>query len=71
MACEKCENTVGCSYSGKPFVPPRGSCNQIEYVCSCGQIWFQMNTHFHLWQKETPESMAAWRRELSNPEPDW
>jgi len=71
MSCEICENGVGSSSTKNPFVPPNGDCNTIKHVCSCGQIWLQMNVSLHLWQPETQEGWEAWERELRTPEPNW
>jgi len=70
MSCESCENSVGRSHSGSPFVPPNRSCNDIQYVCDCGQIWFQYNPHYHLWQEATPEEWEGWKKALTESEPD-
>lgn len=71
MPCEICENSVGKSNDEIFFRPPSGSCNDIKYVCQCGQIWIQKNVSFHLWEKATPEEWQAWEEKLRNPKPDW
>lgn len=65
MSCDICKNSVGKSYDKNPFVPPNGSCDDAKYICyQCGQIWFQMNVRFHIWQPATPEEWIIWRKEL-------
>lgn len=50
MPCENCDR-LDHSCDTKPAVPDGGTCNDILYVCPCGQRWWQYNTHFHLWQR--------------------
>lgn len=63
MSCQSCEKTVGRSCDTNPFVPPGGSVTDMKYECYCGQIWFQMNTHWHMWQKATAEEWEQWKKE--------
>ena len=39
------------AFDGKPFVPPNGGVQDKTYTCSCGQMWWQYNTYYHLWSK--------------------
>lgn len=66
VQCLSCERARS-SYSGKPFVPPGGSCNDLFWTCHCGQMWFQGNNYYHLWQPVTPEQADAFRRDLNSP----
>jgi hypothetical protein len=58
MACDKCEY-IALSSSTNPFIPPNGSRNDMTYLCSCGQAWWQCNDHFHLWQQVDPGTYQA------------
>ncbi len=66
--CSNCE-ALSKSNSTKPAVPMNGTCNDILHECPLdGQKWWQMNTHFHLWQKvKDDKQWEALREDLRRP----
>jgi hypothetical protein len=65
--CGNC-NALRESYDERPAVPKGGNCNTRLHVCPTdGRRWWQMNTHFHLWQQVTSD--RDWEI-LNQPEPD-
>ncbi|OGF63738.1 hypothetical protein A2Z53_02155 [Candidatus Giovannonibacteria bacterium RIFCSPHIGHO2_02_42_15] len=66
--CANC-NKIRHSHDGSPAVPLGGSCNTLLHICpNDGRKWWQMNTHFHLWQHVTSErEWQALRRERTQP----
>ena len=66
--CENCNN-LRHSCDSKPAVPKGGRCNDRLHICPFeGNIWWQFNTHFHLWKQVT--SGAEWKALQSQP-PRW
>lgn len=62
--CANCKSLSN-SNDRAPAVPLRGSCNDVLHVCpNDGNRWWQMNTHFHLWQRVTSD--REWQS-LRNP----
>jgi hypothetical protein len=58
MSCENCEENVGYSYLGKPFIVPGRGVDAKTYICGCGQRWWQYNDYYHLWGKVDDD--ATW-----------
>jgi hypothetical protein len=71
-ACSNCE-ALEHSHDRKPAVPLRGSCNDILHECPlCKQKWWQINTHFHLWQRvKTDQEWESLKSDLRNPVDDY
>lgn len=66
--CPTCKDAEH-SYDGNPFVPPKGSVQQVTFICpDCGQRWWQFNTYFHLWKAvDRLEFAAVQRNEMLRP----
>jgi hypothetical protein len=59
--CRCCPDCINCnnldnSFKESPAVPEYGDRNDILHICpNCEARWWQMNNHFHLWQRVTSD----------------
>ena len=63
--CPTCEKARS-SCDTRPFCPPGGSVHQRFFTCSCGQLWYQFNEFYHLWQRNSQEEQDGFRKDYND-----